>query len=238
MSHSDRHQFAPLTAKSKPFTGQRLSKVIAKAAKEALGEGWIKKDSGFYSPNLTESLCVSVPMIPASEVVPHIENLIPHIIGMLEDAQNGIIGELRKETGASEIANEAISIARCIEYMDAVSKGNRVTGEYLVQWFKDTYSLQAAEFIALACKFDSDAAAWTPDQVQVIETKSNVLASMFAGFASGKYNPEIPKCKAMVKFGEYLGADGMDSRMEGYVVKAAKCQKVREEELSTDALGF
>jgi hypothetical protein len=237
MSHSNRHQFAKLEKNSKPLTGQRLARVIAKAAKEALGADWVKKENGFYNPNLVESLVVSVPMIDSGEVVANIDALAPHITAMLESAQDSIIGEKRKESGCSEVADEEISVAACIAYLDAVAKGNRVTGEYLVEWFKETYSLQAAQFIALMCKFPENEASWTPDQVQVIEQKSNVLAGMFSGFASGKYSPEIPKCKAIEKFGEWLG-DGADSRMLNYVQKAKQVREQKEKELSADALGF
>lgn len=237
MSHSNRHQFAVLDNKSKPLTGQRLTRVIAKAAKEALGADWVKKENGFYNPNLVESMCVSIPMIDKSEVSANIESLLPHIIGMLQDAQDGIIGEMRKESGCTEVASEAISVNACIAYLDSVSKGNRVTSEYLAEWFRESYSLQAAEFIMIMCKFGNDLESLTPEQITVIEQKSNVLGAMFAGFASGKYSPDIPKCKAMIRFGEFL-SEGVDSRMAGYVDKAGKILEIKTAELSSDALGF
>lgn len=238
MSISNRHTLVKLEKNSKPMTGQRLARVIAKAAKEALGDNWIEKANGFYNPNLTESLCVSVPHVEQSAIVENIDALVPHIMGLIQDTQDAIIAEKRKETGCNEIADDDISVSACVAYLDAVAKGNRVTGEYLVKWFSDTYSLQAAQFIALACKFSMNESEWTPDQCKVIEQKSNVLASMFAGFASGKYSPDIPKCKAMIRFGQFLTEEGMDSRMNGFVTKATKILDEKTKELSADALGF
>jgi hypothetical protein len=226
MSHSNRHQFSPLTKSSKPLTGQRLVRVIAKAAKD-----------GSYHANLSESLCMSVPVLTGDEVRVHIDALMPHIVSMCMDAQDSIVKELRLESGCTEVAEESISVAAIVGWMDTEAKGGRVTGEYLTEWFKDAYALQAAEFIAIACRFGEDADAWTPDQVTVIEQKTNVLAGMFAGFASGKYAPQIPQCRAILKFGEFV-SESVDSRMAVYLEKTAKVLKVREEELNADALGF
>jgi hypothetical protein len=61
---------------------------------------------------------------------------------------------------------------------------------------------------------------------------------MFAGFASGKYSPDIPKCKAILKFGEFLGQDNWDARMQVIQAKTEKIKKEKEDALNMDALGF
>jgi hypothetical protein len=218
MSISNRHGFQPLTKTSKPLGGQRLARVIAKAAKD-----------GTYSANLTESLCVSIPFVSSDVVSEQLTALMPHLIGLIQDTQDSIISEIRKEYGRNEIDDSEISVSACIAYLDANERGNRVTSEYLSEWFKETYSLQAAEFIALACKWSETIEQLTEDQLKVIEQKTKVLGAMFAGFASGKYSPDIPKCRAMIKFGEFLG-EVIDDRMSGYVVKAAKMLETKEKE--------
>lgn len=226
MSHSNRHQFQALTKASKPLSGQRLARVIAKAQKD-----------GSYHPNLTESLCISIPMLTQTEAESHITALMPHIVGMLMDAQESIIKELRIDSGCTEIADESISVAACVAYLDESARGNRVTSEYLAEWFKESYSLHAAQFIAAMMKWGDDFDSLSADQVAIIESKTNVLASMFTGFASGKYSPDIPKCKAILKFGEFLAGE-TDSRMDAILAKTLRIKEERERELSSDALGF
>lgn len=235
---SNRHQIVLMDKKSKAMNGQRLVRIIAKAASAPLGDNWVKKESGFYNPHLTASMCVSVPHIELSDVQAQITALLPHIGVMLESVQDSIIGELRKESGTDGINDAEISVAACIAYMESENKGNRVTSEYLAKWFEDTYSLAAAEFIATMCGFSEDCNNWTPDQVVVIETKSRAIRDMFAGFASGKYSPDIPKCKAMIRFCEFIGAESLDVRMVTYRDKAVKIKSEKEKELSVDALGF
>ena len=223
---STTHNLIKLDKSSKALNGQRLIRLIAKSSAQS-------------SPNLVESLCVSVPQIEVGQIsTVQFECLKPHLIGMLMDSQNQIVRELRIDSGTSFVQDSDISIDKCIEYMDAISRGNRLTTEFLNKWFIELYSDAAAEFIAKMCKFGGDSNLWTPEQLKVIEVKSNVLNSMFAGFSSGKYSPNIPKCSGMIKFGEFLGAENIDSRMSNLVQKAVKIRAEKMAELSSDALGF
>ena len=223
---STTHNLIKLDKSSKALSGQRLIRLIAKSSAQS-------------SPNLTESLCVSVPQIEVGQISDvQFEALKPHLMGLIFDAQNQIVRELRIDSGTSFIQDSDISIDKCIEFMDSISRGNRLTTEFLSNWFIELYSDAAAEFIAKMCKFSSDSENWTPEQIKVIEVKSNVLNSMFAGFSSGKYSPNIPKCAGMIKFGEFLGAENMDSRMSNLVQRAAKIRAEKMTELSSDALGF
>src|SRR6476620_2702836 len=87
MSISNRHTLVKLEKNSKPMAGQRLARVIAKAAKEALGADWVEKNNGFYNPNLLESMCVSIPHVEQAEIVENIDSLVPHIMGLIQDTQ-------------------------------------------------------------------------------------------------------------------------------------------------------
>jgi len=224
---SNRHTVLTLDKSSKALSGQRLARVIAKK----------NKDGEYESPNLTESKCVSIPRLenPTQE---QLTAMMPHIVGMLSDVQDNLIRETIIKTGAKEIAQEDISIDACIKYLDSDSSGGRITTAYLQQWFTETYSDSAYEFIAHMCKFGADFNSYTDEQLKVIETKSNVLRDMFAGWASGKYQPDMPKCRGMIRFVEFCGVDSVDSRMAIYHKKASEQLAKLMSEVNSDALGF
>lgn len=220
----NRHTLTQLKKDSKPFENQRLVRVIAK-----------KDGEGNYNANLTQSLCVSVPRVVDAQIAEAINQLMPHIGRMIEDAQDVIIRELRLETGCNEVDDEDISIAKVIAYLDAEGTGSRLTKEYLEKWFVESYSDVAAEFICTMNKWDAETLG--EEQTKVVVQKTKLLASMFSGFSSGKYAPDIPKCKAMIKFAEFAEPVA-DERLQAFAVKAAENLKKREEEMSSDALGF
>lgn len=223
---SNMHNVQKLEKNSKALSGQRMARVIAKK----------NKDGQYESENLTESKFVSIPTMDSQSInEAQFSALQVHINAMLQNAQDGIIRDLIID-GATSIHQDQIGIDACIKYLDEESKGNRVTGEYLAKWFTESYLEGAMQFVIAMSKFDPD--ALTPDQVAVIEKKCNVLRDMFTGFASGKYSPDIPKCKGMIKFGEFLGEENQDIRMKNYLEKAVKIKAEKEAELSADALGF
>lgn len=225
---SNRHTVLTLDKTSKALSGQRLARVIAKK----------NKDGEYESPNLTESKCVSIPRLenPTQE---QLTAMMPHIVGMLSDVQDNLIRECIIKTGASEVSDDEISVDACIRYLDSDSSGGRITSAYLAQWFTDTYSESAYQFIAHMCKFGDDFNSYTDAQLDVIEKKTNVLRDMFAGYASGKYAPDMPKCKAMIKFMEFCGGtDAVDSRMSMYAVRTQKRLDELMADTSIEALGF
>jgi len=225
---SNRHTVLTLDKTSKALTGQRLARVIAKKNKEGVYE----------SANLTESKCVSVPRI-ATLTQDQLTAMMPHCINLIQDAQDSIIRESIIKTGASEIPQESIDVSECIKYLESDASGGRITKEYLQAWFIETYSEAAYEFIAsVVCKFGDDFNSYTPDQLTVIEQKTNVLRDMFAGWSGGKYEPDMPKCRGMIRFCEFVGEDQLDSRMEVYKAKAQKRLDQLIAETSVDALGL
>lgn len=223
---SNRHSFVKLEKNSKPLSGQRLVRLIAKQS----------KDGSYASPNLTQSLCVSVPPVSLDDIQANIDALVPHLVSMVEEAQNELIREYRITNGHESIDESEFGIAKCIEFLDSSAKGSRLTTEYLQAWFVETYNDAAVEYIATALKLNVDELS-EADAKQVGD-KANVLRDMFAGFASARYSPDIPRCKAMMKFGEFLGEGNADARMMQYLGKAAKIRAEKEKELSMDALGF
>lgn len=219
---SNRHAFAKLEKNSKPLSGQRLVRLIAKKDKEGM----------YASSNLTESLFVSIPPIDTDKITDHIGALIPHIVSMLEGTQDQIIREKRIEFGHDSIDESDFDIDKCIAFLDASASGSRLTTEYLQSWFTEMYSEAAAEFIATMNK--CAVGELSEEQLK----KVNVLRDMYSGFASARYSPDIPKCKAMIRFGEFLGEGNADSRMTQFIDKAKKIKTEKEAEMSSDALGF
>ena len=218
---SNVHQLFKLDKDSKALTGQRLVRLIAKEGKNG------------KHPNLSESLCVSIPRITQDEVAEYIDRLLPHVVGMVQDAQDKMIRELRIESGRDEIHQGQIGVGEVVAWLDATAAGDRVTAEYLAEWFAEEYKTAALGYISNAMGID-----WSPagEVSPVLEQKYNVLASMFAGWASVRYSPEIPKLRAMLKFTDCVNA--LDGRMAGIVNKARVMLAKKESELSTDALGF
>lgn len=225
MSIGSNHVVNKLEKNSKAIDGQRLARVIAKKNKEG----------NYESEHLQESKCISIPVIQSISES-QLRAAMPHIIGLFANAQDEIIRELIIN-GQSSVNDAQISIEECIKYLDQSASGGRVTSEYMQKWFNEVYIEPAMEFITTeVCKFNPD--NLTSAQVEVIEKRCNVLRDMFAGFASGKYSPDIPKCKAILKFGEFLSQDNWDERMKAIQAKTANIKKEKEDALNMDALGF
>ncbi len=226
------HVFSALTKNSVAMPDQRLSRLIAKS----------DKNGKYASEHLTQSLAVSIPKILDSAIAESINSLYPHISRMLSDVQDEIIRDIRITTGASGVNESDITVARCIQWMEDEGTGGRVTKEFLAKWFSESYSDAAAEFICTMNKWipadsEADEIELSEEQMKVVEQKVAVLRDLFSGWSGGKYAPNMPQCRGMIKFGEFLG-ELADERMAGYIGKAQKQLKKLEEEYSSDALGL
>lgn len=215
---SDTHSFNKLEKNSKPLNGQRLVRLIAKGENKHV--------------NLSESLCVSVPRVTSEEVADVIDRLLPHIVGMVQDAQDKMIREYRIESGREAIQQSVIRMDEVVAWLDANAAGDRVTSEYLAEWFTEEYAEAAHQYIANAMGVD----IVNGEVPEVVMQKTAVLRDMFTGWSSGKYSPNIPKLKAMIKFAESV--DELDGRMSGLIVKCRDMLTKKEAELASDALGF
>jgi hypothetical protein len=212
------HSFVALTKDAKPAMGQRLIRLIAKGANK--------------SPNLSESLAVSIPRVTQDDVADVIDRLLPHVVGMVQDAQDTIVREWRIEHGREAIPETVFSVEEVIAYLDATAAGDRVNAEYLQAWFMEEYEQAAQAFIANAMSLDI-----TPDNIpEVVTQKTNVLRDMFAGWSSPKYSPNIPKLRAMCRFAASVSE--LDGRMTALAAKCGAMLKKKEEELAENALGF
>ena len=216
------HQFVALDKNTTPLHGQRLVRLIAKSAR------------GSDKPaneHLQSSLAVSVPPVTMEEVVGVIEQLIPHVIGMVQDAQDKIIREYRIESGNTSIAGELINVQSVIDYLESSAQGERVSKEYLQEWFISEYEEIAKSWInRIAGGSMSDI---------VIEQKTNLMKDMIAGWASPKYSPNIPSLKAQIRFmSECVEMEASDMRMNAILARAKTMLAKKQEEMNVDALGF
>lgn len=210
---------------SKAFTGQRLVRVIAK--KDSAGK--------FASEHLQATKSVSIPLIEQASITPQIlQDFMPQIVEMFTGFQDSIIADKVKE-GATNILDTEIDFAAMSQYLQSNAGSARLTKEVLQGWFMESYAEIAIEYIATALKWD--AANLSPEQETVMEQKINILRDMFAGFSSGKYNPEDNKCMAMIKFVAFTG-DNADTRMQGMKTRCESVMQKRKEETDASVLGF
>lgn len=217
---SNVHQFKILDKKSAALSGQRLIRLIAKKS----------KDGTYENSNLQGSLCVSVPHVAEGDVIDAIDKLLPHVVAMVKDTQDKIVREWRITHGRSEIPGEVFDVPSVIRWLDDNATSDRFTTEYLQEWFMADYADVAHQFIRSAI----DGAAQ-----EIIDAKTNVLRDMFAGFASGRYSPNIPQCKAMIRFAQFASdKGGICGRMDGFYQKCEEIKAKKEAELSDNALGF
>lgn len=135
MSIGNRHSVrAFIAGESKAMEGQRLAKVGFKKSKD--------------NPNPLKSVCVSLPMIEQPFTAEQLEALNPHIVAMLEKAQDGIIrGMYESNPEILSVGDEELSIEKCIEFLEMEETGGRLTIEKLAQWFDLALSAKLAEFL-------------------------------------------------------------------------------------------
>lgn len=216
------HSFVTLDKNTTALTGQRLVRLIAKSAR-----GTDKPSN----PNLAHSLAVSIPYVTMDEVVNVIDKLIPHVIGMVQDTQDKIIREYRIESGNETINQSLIDVNAVIAWLDSSATGERVSKEYLQDWFTSEYEDITKQWI------NQIAGGELNDDV--VTQKTNLMRDMIAGWASPKYSPNIPSLRAQIRFmNDCVSNEVSDARMNGILDKAKNMLDKKEKELSTDALGF
>lgn len=122
---SNRHQVSAFIAgTSKPLSGQRLARVGYKSTKNA--------------PAKYPSVCASVPVLTAECLTPDtLTKLTPHILTMLQDAQDGVLRSLYESSDGTltTVSDDDISVDACIGYLAAVAAGGRLTAEIVSSWF-------------------------------------------------------------------------------------------------------
>lgn len=197
---NDLHSFAPfVSGKSAPFVGQRLVKVTYKTSRGGKPVDGVK-------PNV----CMSVPIL-GSIGDAELQALVPHIQTLLENAQDGIV-KAAYERGAVSVADAELSVACCIEYLDADASGDRLTKEIIAAWFNEAIadSLQ----VALADKWQITDTP-TPEQQQRIDQTVNVYRDKFSSMAGGKTLFNVGNCESLKKALELASDDDLMAQKFG-----------------------
>lgn len=169
---SDRHVFTPFVAagssKSKPQSGQMLLKVRFKALKDG--------------SKARDSVCASVPVLVTSDVIENVSALAPYVLEML----NGVRQDIARNAvlaGADAITTDAITIPACIAFLMAESKGDRITGDDIRQWFDS--ELSDMLLLAFAEKLGIGDAP-TDEQTATLSRMCNVYRDKFTSMAGGR----------------------------------------------------
>jgi hypothetical protein len=162
-----------ISGKSEALTGQRLSKIKFKSTEK--------------SPRKYPNVCVSVPYIQKDDIEQNMPSLVDHIRAMLENAQDGIIRSLFESSDGTltQVQDSEISIASCINYLEAESQGSRLTKELINAWFDDNCKDYLYIIIGQKLKYPMDNEC-TPEQDATIGKHLNGYRDLFASLAGGK----------------------------------------------------
>lgn len=170
---------------SKPFTGQRLSKVTYKTVTDKTSELYgIKR----------ESKCVSLPLIPAADIIANVSALAPAITEYLQTIQDKIVRE-RVDAGAAHITMQEISIAGCIEYLESTSESGRLTKESVAAWFSETIEENLA--VVLADKLGVSANPTDAESAKILAVVDQFKGKI-SSLAGGKTSYEPKICKSLI----------------------------------------
>lgn len=199
MSISNRHHVNVFTAgKSSAMSDQRLARVGYK--------------STVKNPAKYQSVCASVPAITTLDET-HIERLLPYIVEMLENAQDGIFRSLYESSNGTleALSDDDISIDSCISYLETESSGGRLTKEYLESWFdacmKDNLFVVMAEKLGFT--------EITADVEITVGKHINAYKSMFASLSGGKTMYQEPQIKGLLRALEVSSVDDDTSKKLG-----------------------
>lgn len=171
--------------KSAPYSGQRLAKVIFK------GRGDKKAEY--------ESQCASVPQVSELDVQAALPQFMPHLVRMVEDAQDRIVREVFL-AGRDTVKDEELSVESVLALLEREAAGTRVTKERIGCWYDA--SLAAELSAAFAAKLGSpQKAAIAVAQCKelfvsaagrgTLPTERRKQLEKFYGYANIEADPEI-----------------------------------------------
>lgn len=213
MSIGSSHVFNVLNSKSQALPDQRLVRLIVKGKNR--------------SENLQDSLCVSIPVTGQSEVVDHIDSLLPYVVGLVHDAQDKIIREYRINTGASDIHEDQFSMERVIAWLAENATGERLTGAMIREWFSEEY----AESLTSWIKELPTMVGATDDTIQ---HHHNSISKLIESFADVRFRFTEPQIRMLESF---FSSVEPDTRMMQLNARLEK-QKQEQDSMNLESLGF
>ena len=164
---------------SKAFSGQRLAKVTYKTDKET----GVKP----------ASVCCSIPVAsPSNE---ELQQFRPYILDWYMRQQDAIV-RARHEEGAKTITDSDISCEAVAAWLAAESSGNKLTKEFLLEWF----ATELADNLMLAIA-DKLHLSDTPAEGQTKQCNQMIAGyrDSFAALAGGKTAFTPQKAEKMLK---------------------------------------
>lgn len=196
------HTFESFDSKSsKALDGQRLLKVL------------YKEVSGRVS------VCASVPLIGTINEHDDISALMPHIINMLQDAQDKI-ARSAYEAGATAITDTELSVVACINWLDEDSQGGRLTKQAVESWFDST--LLGVLVLAVSDKLGVGDTA-TPAQEEHVLGVMKMYRDKFSALAGGKTSYTTDVAEKLIQCLSFV-ADG-DSLKSRFMARLEKMKK-------------
>lgn len=171
---------------SKPFTGQRLSKVTFKTVTD--------KSSELFGVK-RESKCVSLEPVSVSDVIENVVVLAPAVVEFLHGVQDKIVRE-RVEAGASSISMQEVSIAACVEWLETQDESGRLTKESVGVWFATEIEESLAMLLAERLGVSETPTAEQSAQVLKVVGSFKDKVSALAG---GKTAYEPTLCESLKK---------------------------------------
>ena len=199
---------------SKPFTGQRLSKVTFKTVTD--------KESALCGIK-RESKCVSLPVIKSDDVVSNIVILAPAISEYLMSVQDKIVRE-RVEANAAHITREEMSITAIVDWLESNNESGRLTKESVGQWFVDNIECELA--VRLAEKLGVSDVPTEQENKQIMAVVST-FKDKVSSLAGGKTSYEPKLCESLIKAISFAPAgDALAARFTARLEKMIAESKV------------
>lgn len=192
---------------SKAFTGQRLAKVTYKTNSE----------TGIKPP----SVCVSVPVATVDQEF--IAQAMPYLIDWYQTQQDAIIRTIHEE-GSKIVTDTDIAGSAVLAYLVAQAQGNRLTKEFLLDWFAaelaDNLTLAISDKLQIS---DTPTDAQTKQVNQMISGYRDSLCAMAGGKTA--FTPQ--KAEKLIK-ALSLANDPANATTARLMAKLESMKKVEE----------
>jgi hypothetical protein len=210
---SNIHDLRAFKAGDKALSDQRLAKVGYKSSKK--------------NPAKYPSVAASVPKIDPVAVEMNVQALMPYIVNMLENAQDGVIRSLYESSDGARthVSDEEISIPACIGFMEAEMTGARLTGKMIEEWFDRELSENLSVVIGEKLGFNDP----SPAQLQEIGKHTKTYRSVMAMLAGGKTflaEKQIAGCRSALAL--IAEDDEMSARLNARLDSMEKKEKIEE----------
>lgn len=166
------HSLQSYSGSEKPLSGQRLVTVTFKTDKET----GIKP----------ESKCVSIPPVSDSfgqEITNNWSLVEKHIYGFFADVQDKIIRESVIE-GKTQIHSQEIGLFSCLDFLNSVSSGGRLSKEILSSFFSE--EVEPILATVLCEKLGVVNSSPTPQQEKVLSSTLKRFESWICSLAGTK----------------------------------------------------